>query len=291
MRKMSWVLSDLLQRLAPYAPRPPLLAPRPTPSAPCSPLRVLLVSLISLLLSSCAPLPGTFHMPGDAAPVVKIGLIAPFEGLGRPLGYAVLPAVKIALAEANAGGELGRYRVALVALNDDLDPRSAAGQAKVLAQDPDVLAALGPWSAETAAAAAPLLSQAGIPALVPAGLEDPPVGVFPLCPTTGEPEGNRLVANRFLVGPAAEGTRALLCVPAAEPPADFVAAYQARTGSEPGPEALLAYAAARAIVRGLAQDVAATGRPTRAGVVAALAGHPVETVAVWYRAEKGRWVR
>ena len=46
-------------------------------------------------------------MPGDAAPVVKIGVIAPFEGAGRPLGYAVLPAIKAAVAEANASGDTG----------------------------------------------------------------------------------------------------------------------------------------------------------------------------------------
>jgi len=230
-------------------------------------------------------------MPGDAAPVVKIGLIAPFEGVGRPLGYAVLPAVKIALAEANAGSELGRYRVALVALNDDLDPRAAAAQAKALAQDPDVLAALGPWSGQTVAAAAPILSQAGIPALVAAALEDPPAGVFSLCLSSAGPESSFLAPNGFLVGLAAEGTRAPLCVPAAGPPADFVAAYQARTGATPGPDALLAYAAARAIVDALARDAAAAGRPTRRGVAAALAAHPVETGLVWYRVENGRWVR
>jgi ABC-type branched-subunit amino acid transport system substrate-binding protein len=230
-------------------------------------------------------------MPGDAAPVVKIGLIAPFEGAGRPLGYAVLPAVKIALAEANTSGELGRYRVALVALNDDLGPRSAADQAKALAQDPDVLAALGPWSRETIATAAPLLSQAGIPALVAAPLANPPAGVFSLCPSTPEPETSLLTENGFLVGLAAEGTRAPLCAPVAEPPAGFAAAYQARTGATPGPDAFLAYAGARAILQALARDVAAAGRPTRGGVTAALGAYPVETRLVWYRVENGRWVK
>ncbi len=245
---------------------------------------VLLVTCISFLLASCS-------MPGDAAPVVKIGLIAPFEGVGRPFGYGILPAVKAAIAEANASGQLGRYRVALVALNDDLDPRAAAGQAKALAQDPELLVALGPWSEETAAAAAPILSQAGIPALVAVPLDAPPAGVFSLCPSPSERETRFLRENGFLAGPAAEGTKALACALAEEPPAGFVATYQARTGAAPGPDALLAYAGARVILQALARDVAAHGRPARAGVMAALGAHPVESRLVWYRVENGRWVK
>ncbi len=117
-----------------------------------------LLFAICLLLSACA-------MPGDAAPVIKIGVIAPFEGTGRPLGYAVLPAIKAAVEEANASGDLGRYRVLVVAFNDDLDAPTAAAQAQALALDPDVLAVVGPWTAETAAAATPILAKAGLPAL------------------------------------------------------------------------------------------------------------------------------
>ena len=115
-------------------------------------------------------------MPGDAAPVVKIGVIAPFEGAGRPLGYAVLPAIKAAVAEANASGELGRYQVAVVAFNDDLHGPTAAAQAQALALDPEVLGVVGPWSAETAAAAAPILAAAGLPVLTAADTSIPPPG-------------------------------------------------------------------------------------------------------------------
>ena len=118
-----------------------------------------LLFAICYLLSACA-------MPGDAAPVIKIGVIAPFEGTGRSLGYAVLPGVKAAAAEANASGDLGRYRVLVVAFNDDLHAPTAAAQAQALALDADVLGVVGAWSAETAAAAQPILAEAGLPVLV-----------------------------------------------------------------------------------------------------------------------------
>jgi ABC-type branched-subunit amino acid transport system substrate-binding protein len=131
--------------------------------------RFLLLFAICTLLSACA-------MPGDAAPVIKIGVIAPFEGTGRPLGYAVLPGIKAAVEEANASGDLGRYRVLVVAFNDALDASTAAGQAQALALDADVLGVVGAWSVETAAAARPILAEAGLPVLVTGWSPVPPLG-------------------------------------------------------------------------------------------------------------------
>lgn len=151
-----------------------------------------LLFAICYLLSACA-------LPGDAAPVVKIGVIAPFEGAGRPLGYAVLPAVKAAAAAANASGELGRYRVLVVAFNDDLSGPTAAAQARALALDPEVLAVLGPWSAETSTAAAPILAEARLPQLVGAGVSVPAAGekwgdaVLSAASTRAGEDANRLL--------------------------------------------------------------------------------------------------
>jgi ABC-type branched-subunit amino acid transport system substrate-binding protein len=128
-----------------------------------------LLFAVCYLLSACA-------MPGDAAPVVKIGVIAPFEGAGRPLGYAVLPAVKAAVAEANASGKLGRYQVSVVAFNDDLHGPTAAAQAQALALDPEVVAVVGPWTAETANAAEPILGAAGLASLAATDTSVPPPG-------------------------------------------------------------------------------------------------------------------
>ena len=144
-------------------------------------------------------------MPGDAAPVIKIGVIAPFEGTGRPLGYAVLPAIKAAAEEANASGDLGRYRVLVVAFNDDLDAPTAAAQAQALALDPDVLAVVGPWTAETAAAATPILAEAGLPALVATGV---PI------PSSGEKWGDAALAQAAAL--AGQDARVLLDALAAD---------------------------------------------------------------------------
>jgi len=157
-----------------------------------------LLFAICYLLSACV-------MPGDAAPVIKIGVIAPFEGTGRPLGYAVLPGVKAAAEEANASGDLGRYRVLVVAFNDDLDAPTAAAQAQALALDADVLGVIGPWSVETAAAAQPILAEAGLPALVATDVS---------IPSSGEKWGDAALAQAAAL--AGQDARVLLDALAAD---------------------------------------------------------------------------
>lgn len=107
------------------------------------------------LLAACQPV--------RTPPVAKVGLIAPFEGPSRPLGYATLNAVRLRLNQWNDAG--GVPRLELVALNDDSDPELAAQLVSQLARDPDLLFVLGPPQGHTALAAAPALIDSGIPAL------------------------------------------------------------------------------------------------------------------------------
>lgn len=102
-------------------------------------------------------------LPASTPAVVKIGLIAPFEGPSRPLGYSILFAVKLRLQEWNASGQ--SPRVELVALNDDGDPALAAVLPAQLAVDPDVLVVLGPPQGPTAVTAWPALAAAQLPTL------------------------------------------------------------------------------------------------------------------------------
>jgi branched-chain amino acid transport system substrate-binding protein len=99
---------------------------------------------VSLLLAV-----GGCIVPGSTKPIVKIGLVAPFEGLYRPLGYEVLYAVKLAIRERNASGGVAGYMVELVALNDDNEPTIATQRAREMAVDPDVVGAIGHFSSPT----------------------------------------------------------------------------------------------------------------------------------------------
>lgn len=124
-----------------------------------------LCALVVLALAACD------RAPASTPPVVKLGLIAPFEGLYRSEGYAALAAVKLAVAQRNAAGGVGGRQVALVALNDDGRAEDAARQAAKLAVDRDVLGAVGPLHLTTARGAGPVLAAADIPWVAPVALE------------------------------------------------------------------------------------------------------------------------
>jgi ABC-type branched-subunit amino acid transport system substrate-binding protein len=74
-------------------------------------------------------------------PVTKLGLVAPFEGKQRAVGYEILYAVKLALRERNAAGGVAGWLVELVALNAENDEQRAE-QAHVLGVDPEVTVVL-----------------------------------------------------------------------------------------------------------------------------------------------------
>jgi ABC-type branched-subunit amino acid transport system substrate-binding protein len=95
--------------------------------------------------------------------VVKIGLVAPFEGRYRSLGYEVLYAVKLAVRERNAAGGVAGYMIELVALDDDDDPNTSAFQAKKFAVDERVMGVVGPFSGDSIRAVAPVYHELGLP--------------------------------------------------------------------------------------------------------------------------------
>lgn len=133
-------------------------------------LRGILV-LLTVGLAACA-------VPGATRPTVKIGLVAPFEGRYREVGYSLFAAVRLALRETNAAGGIGaegrRYAVELVAYDDGADPDMAREQAEKLAVDPEVVVVIGHFREETTRAALSVYAAEGLPLLAPA-VTDPAI--------------------------------------------------------------------------------------------------------------------
>lgn len=137
---------------------------------------ILCVLFLPLLAGDCS---FAGLIPTSTKPTTQIGLVAPFEGRYRDLGYEVLYAVKLALRQRNAAGGVAGYLVELVALNDGDIPEESAFQVRKLALDAGVMGVVGPFSEMTLAAAASLYRDLGLPAVTlatcpPAGYE----GVF-----------------------------------------------------------------------------------------------------------------
>lgn len=150
-------------------------------------IKLLVLALISIVfLPACAVV--ARH---STLPTLKIGLVAPFEGLHRPLGYEALFGVKLALLERNLGQGLQGYRVELVALNDFDDPAEAQVQAKALVSDPDVMGVVGHLSDAATQAAMPVYQRAGLAlsipwTIAPAGPQDSRQGMVSVAANRAE---------------------------------------------------------------------------------------------------------
>jgi ABC-type branched-subunit amino acid transport system substrate-binding protein len=121
-------------------------------------LACALAGLLAGPLAGCALAP-----PRGAPPVAKLGLVAPFEGRYRELGYDVIWAVRLAVREYNLTRRPEQPLVELVAYDDGGDPERAGEQARKLGVDPAVVAVLGHWRPATTAAAADLYADLALP--------------------------------------------------------------------------------------------------------------------------------
>jgi ABC-type branched-subunit amino acid transport system substrate-binding protein len=133
------------------------------PSAPLLLCFLFSFSLPLFLLAACRPAP----------PVLKIGLVAPFEGAERGVGYDAIYSARLAVREINAAGGIGGYAVALVALDDGGDGQLAAETAAALAADPALIAVVGHGLAHTTAAGGEVYAAVGLPHLPLLATADP----------------------------------------------------------------------------------------------------------------------
>ncbi len=78
-------------------------------------IKIRKISFFGLLLVIVV-LPAIGCMGVD--PVIKIGLVGPFVGKNRDVGYDVIYSARLAVREINKKGGIDNYRVALVALDD-----------------------------------------------------------------------------------------------------------------------------------------------------------------------------
>ncbi|MEZ4674285.1 MAG: hypothetical protein R2932_08595 [Caldilineaceae bacterium] len=139
-------------------------------------------------------------------PVVKIGLLASFEGLHRRSGYEVLHAMRGALEDVAALSDFPTQVVIIpLALDAELNPARAA--LKLLA-DPDVKAIIGPFDPALVEEVLPILTTATIPWFLPMAI-DPALG---MAPATGSPAWAFSLVRHVATVAKAQGQQRLVLV-------------------------------------------------------------------------------
>ena len=113
----------------------------------------LIFVALSLMLAACAVV----------QPVIKIGLVAPFDGRFRAVGYEAVYAARLAVRQINARGGVNGYRLELVALDDRGEPDRAIEAAQQLIIDPQVVAVIGHFRPDSTGAAMTVYCAAGMP--------------------------------------------------------------------------------------------------------------------------------
>lgn len=175
---------------------------------------------------------------GRSEEVVKVGVVAPFDGEAAGIGYDVLYSVRLAVREVNEDGGIDGVRVLPVIYSDSSDPVKAREVAEALVVDPAVVAVIGHWDGETTDAAVDVYEEASM-ALVRMG--DGGLGTF-------DPAGL---------------------------PAEFSDAYNGITfeqSGRPGIWSGTAYDGMQLVFRAIGQDVREDGVVDRASVAGVLDG-------------------
>ena len=108
----------------------------------------------ALLLSSCSP----------TRPVMKIGLLAPFEGLHRESGYNALAAMRSALNDH----PLDEVDVLPLALDTSASPSQARRAAMKMLRDDSVVAVVGPLQTKEVSAVAEVMATSNLDWQLPA---------------------------------------------------------------------------------------------------------------------------
>jgi hypothetical protein len=92
----------------------------------------------------------------------RVALVAPFEGLYRETGYAALDSLRAQVRSLNERLARQGVQYQVWAVDDGNDPALARRRSLELVADPLVLAVVGHYTPETAAAAAPAYATAGL---------------------------------------------------------------------------------------------------------------------------------
>ncbi|MFQ5409468.1 MAG: ABC transporter substrate-binding protein [Anaerolineales bacterium] len=265
----------------------------------------------ALILTGCV---------SSTRPVVKIALVAPFEGRYRELGYEVITAARLAVREANASAPPSSPMITLVAFDDQGDPVRATEQARKVSADDEIVAVVGHWLEETSAAAVPVYTARQLPVIVTASAVPDHPGVFHAYPSSAALDDvthtlgptvsycacgvelssteSTAAATGDLLGPSVwaldqfwrlneiEGARFVAPVSF---PQDITAAAAFRheftaasAAGAPGPHATLAYDIVNMLAAAIRSASAGRGAPPRAKVAVTLANFSWEGLAGAY---------
>lgn len=134
------------------------------------------LAAFAALLLFASPLSGCSGGTAPASTTIGIGVDLPLSGADASVGHSTLNGIKLAVAHANAKGVPGGFTFAVQALDDTNQgmhsPQQGVSNVRTLIADSSVLAIVGPYNSNVAAAEIPISNQAGIVQISPSAVSD-----------------------------------------------------------------------------------------------------------------------
>ncbi|MEN8098753.1 MAG: ABC transporter substrate-binding protein [Chloroflexota bacterium] len=118
-----------------------------SPSASDSATRILFRVILATLLLLFAISSTACYSSSSTPEIVRLGVLAPFEGRHREIGYQIVFGVRLAVQEWNRGEASQDYRVEVTSLDDHSGETATERAVKAFAMEPSVVAVIG-WSPE-----------------------------------------------------------------------------------------------------------------------------------------------
>ncbi len=137
--------------------------------------RVLVVAVVAGLLAACSG--GSSGSPGAAAgKIVKIGIDLPLSGADASVGISTEQGALLAIEQAQKKGLPGGFTLRADPLDDSLQgvhsPQQGASNVRSFVSDAAVLAVVGPYNSNVAAAEIPITNAAGLAQIGPSVVSD-----------------------------------------------------------------------------------------------------------------------
>ena len=111
-----------------------------------------------------------------SANVIKLGVDLPLSGADASVGRSTLNGVLLAADEANKKGLPGGFTLQVTQLDDAVQgihsPQQGVANVKTFVADPSVLAVIGPYNSNVAAAEIPVTNAAGLAQISPSAVSD-----------------------------------------------------------------------------------------------------------------------
>jgi branched-chain amino acid transport system substrate-binding protein len=125
--------------------------------------RLVLCAILAIMISFCFLLGSCTKQKNASGKVIKIGVVAPFEGKNAHIGEIIFNSVNLFY---NSAKPIPNLHVKLVPIDSKSSPTAVVAAVQTAVADPDIVAIIGFYHSSTALASKQIIREAKVPTLI-----------------------------------------------------------------------------------------------------------------------------